>query len=214
MSQASLLGLPVELRLQILGYLLLGGPKKVPAKKSAHSHRQISFDYESRYPAILQANQQIYNEGLSLLYGGKEFEVIVDEKGLHVCQCLYPNMSKQPLKLHTNFQRMSCLDMCLKVPGPDLQGDCHRNIHKYSFNLNKWVEVIADLHSIRSLRVALKPSSSIIEARKGYARSVNGHEHAAILFDRFDRLRNIKNAFFDVDGKRAQNYNVFLALLT
>lgn len=86
MSQASLPGSPVELRLQILGYLLLGGPQIVHAEKRDPNDRQISCDYEWRYPAILQANQQIYNEGFSLLYGGKEFEAVIDEKGLHVGQ--------------------------------------------------------------------------------------------------------------------------------
>lgn len=133
MSQPSLLGLPVELRLQILGYLILVGPQAVHAEKRDPNDCQIPCDYEWRHPTILRANQQIYNEGFSLLYNGEEFEAVIDEKGLHVCQCLYPNMSKQLPKLHTNFENMTSLDIYLKVPEPDMIGDSHRKYPRVFF---------------------------------------------------------------------------------
>lgn len=62
---------------------------------------------------------------------------------------------------------MTSLDIYLKVPEPDTIGDSHRNIQEYSFNLSKWVEVIAELHSIRNLRVILKTFLKSYRGHKG-----------------------------------------------
>ncbi|TID18466.1 hypothetical protein E6O75_ATG06542 [Venturia nashicola] len=61
MSQASLLGLPVELRLETLGYLLLSGPQLIQAhKQDMNDPKSTPLDGDWCYPAILRANQQIH----------------------------------------------------------------------------------------------------------------------------------------------------------
>ncbi|TLD28041.1 hypothetical protein E2P81_ATG06387 [Venturia nashicola] len=60
MSQGSLLGLPVELRLQTLGYLLLSGPQLIQAHKQDMNDPKSTLDGDWCYPAILRANQQIH----------------------------------------------------------------------------------------------------------------------------------------------------------
>ncbi|OTA61214.1 hypothetical protein K449DRAFT_434973 [Hypoxylon sp. EC38] len=64
----SLLTLPVEIRLEILKHLLVLPPDAPPPSENAYYHSPPPPALCLLHPAILRCNQQLYYEGLPLLY--------------------------------------------------------------------------------------------------------------------------------------------------
>ncbi|KAI0840132.1 hypothetical protein F5Y06DRAFT_294802 [Hypoxylon sp. FL0890] len=72
-SKPTLLTLPLEIRLEILKHLLVLPPSAPPPSQNAHYHSPQPRALRLLYPAILRCNQQLYSEGLPLLYRHNTF---------------------------------------------------------------------------------------------------------------------------------------------
>ncbi|KAE9961504.1 hypothetical protein BLS_001912 [Venturia inaequalis] len=105
-KQASLLGIPVELRLQILE-LLLPDIHHTPdcdhtviphTIKTEHNHEHcqsctrhipLRHDGEKCWPKILQVNRQIYHEGVSQVHKDKTVEIGINPNEVTMCSRKY-----------------------------------------------------------------------------------------------------------------------------
>jgi hypothetical protein len=130
--QASLLSLPVELRLAIYAHLIPNN--RVPPKNDSKTPSR--HDEQPCCPAVLRINRQIYNEVIGMWYGTAIFGINITGRHLYI---LGLKIDDRNTKLPPNFGLIRSLSITIMLHWPPL-GQI-----QYSFeNQTPWTKLIAD----------------------------------------------------------------------
>jgi hypothetical protein len=140
--QASLLSLPVELRLAIYEHLIPNN--QVPPNND--SKPPLRHDEQPCCPAVLRVNRQIYNEVISMWYGTARFWVKIAGRFLNA---LRVKIDDRNATLPSNFRLIRSLSITLMLHWPPLgQPQCSFENHA------PWTKLIADVLSAGPYRLS------------------------------------------------------------
>lgn len=183
--QASLLGPPVELRLQILELLL---------PNSRHHE-----NYARCYTSITRVNNQLCFESIPIMYPGKIFEAELDDHVLSICAKSYqrPYWNSGLKHLPDRLRRIESLVLVIGFP---VGGMGSRDLQK------KTLLLITSLPNALAPSVHLKNLTISIELKKRATLSpwkmVCGTDEADLrsALAPFGQIRNLETALTEKEG--------------